>query len=91
MPSLELTDAQLDALGAKLDALDLTDDERIALNAVFAAAAAAPESEVEGYGYEFYNGPPSVGFITIFKPQKTDGGSDSRPVFKYDLKAQKEA
>lgn len=72
MPSVELSGAQLHALGQKLDALDLTDDERTLLNAVFAAAA--PEPEVAGYAYEFYNAPFSLSLVMLYAKSGPDPG-----------------
>src|SRR4051812_9348528 len=65
-----ITKEQLDALAAKLDTLDLDDDERLVLHAVFAASA--PEEEVAGFSLNAYHQgqtpPLSQGFMNVFTP-----------------------
>ena len=47
---MDYTKDDFSTLGAKLDALDLTDGERAALHAVFTASI--PEEEVAGFAFE---------------------------------------
>lgn len=70
---------QLEALAAKLDTLDLDDDERLVLQAVFAAAT--PSDEVSGYALNAYRqGSLSEGFMNVFKPGGKIGfGFDGDP------------
>ena len=79
MADITFTHAQIEALAAKLDTLDLTADERVLLNAVFAAAG--PEAEVEGFALG--SGPQlplSQGFMHVFTPGgKVGWGFDGDP------------
>lgn len=68
---MNFTRANVDALAAKLDALELTDDERALLNTVFDAATT---DDVAGYGVimeerpnPMYQ-PPSARFLGAFQP-----------------------
>jgi hypothetical protein len=49
------TQDDVTGLGAKLDALELTEGESAALHAIFDAAT--PGEEVEGYAYDFVASP----------------------------------
>lgn len=60
---VQLTRDQLAALAAKLDTLDLTDDEAAVMRAVLAASA--PDAEVSGYQGP---APLSQGFMNVFQP-----------------------
>lgn len=64
---LQITRAQLEALAAKLDGLELDDDERAVMQALFAAAGPGHEPEVAGY---LGPHPPllSAGFMNAFQP-----------------------
>lgn len=77
--SINFTAADLDRLGAKLDSLELTNDERALMMAVFQAAAraltaeAAGEdlAEVSGFSYSFGATSLSQGFQGAVKPIAT--------------------
>lgn len=70
--------ADLEQLAGKLDALDLTEDERDLLAGVFAAAGQtfAGEDEVSGFGFPGGPPPPAIkgnktmgaGFMNTFEP-----------------------
>ena len=59
-----ITKEKLEGLAAKLDTLDLDGDERLVLQAVFAAAG--PEAEVAGYATQGQV-PLSQGFMNVFQ------------------------
>jgi hypothetical protein len=49
---MDYTEADFDSLTTKLDDLELTDGEKAALIAVFAAASSADDDEVTGFAYD---------------------------------------
>ena len=65
--NVTITRDRLEALAAKLDMLDVDDDERAVLHALFAAAG---EGEVSGYGATIEERPIplSQGFLHAFHP-----------------------
>jgi hypothetical protein len=67
---IRITSDQLKALASKLDTIDLTEDERLVMQAVFAAAAS--DAEVSGFALNSYHPTDapnlSQGFLDIFHP-----------------------
>ena len=83
MPETSFTRDQLESLAAKLDALDLTDDEQALLNSVFEAA----DAEAEVSGFAVFPSSPGQHLLKLFgptyKPDLGDGavrcGTADRP------------
>ena len=71
---VRFTEADVNRLGQKLDALDLDDNERGLLDAIFATARSAVD-EVGGYSLNAYQPSPSlsVGLQDSLQPVKKAG------------------
>ena len=64
MPETSFTRDQLESLAAKLDTLDLTDDEQALLGTVFAAADIEPEVG----GFAVFPSSPGQHLLKLFGP-----------------------
>ena len=79
MDDITINNEHLTSLAAKLDAMELSDDERETLNAVFAAAgkAVAESQEVSGYAVDAFIWFDQSGGGKSLTPDITGGSLES--------------